>query len=155
MSVRQAQSGLFRVAHAPVSLEALRAPLHVAEAGGFCSFEGWVRNRNEGLPVEGLDYEVYEALALKEGEKILQEAREKFAIAQAVAMHRAGSLKVGDMAVWIGVSAPHRDAAFQACRYIIDEIKTRLPVWKREHYVGGEPQWVACHHQGAAHTHHS
>lgn len=146
MTLQNEKPSLFRVAHAPVPLEELRAPLHVAEAGGFCSFEGWVRNRNEGLPVEGLDYEVYEALALKEGEKILQEAREKFSITEAVAMHRGGALKVGDMAVWIGVSAPHRDAAFKACRYIIDEIKTRLPVWKREHYVGGSPQWVACHH---------
>lgn len=134
------------MASAPVDLNALREDLHLAEAGGFCTFEGWVRNRNEGRPVDGLEYESYEALAQLEGERIVAEALERFEISQAVAMHRTGSLKVGDVAVWIGVSAPHRDAAFRACRYIIDEIKHRVPVWKKEHYLDGDAEWVACHH---------
>ncbi|QDH17341.1 molybdenum cofactor biosynthesis protein MoaE [Swingsia samuiensis] len=143
----------FNVFSFPVDLNQLREELRLAEAGGFCSFEGWVRNHNEGHAVSGLEYEAYELLAQKEGERILEEARGRFEINHAVAMHRTGFLKIGDVAVWIGVSAPHRDAAFQACRYIIDEIKRRVPVWKKEHYVDGRAEWVACHHceNGAHH----
>lgn len=139
----------FLIAHHPVPPEELRQFLLAEQAGGYCSFEGWVRNHNEGWQVRALDYEVYESLAQKEGMLILQEAQEKFAMTGAVAMHRAGALAIGDIAVWIGVAAPHRDAAFRACRYIIDEIKHRLPVWKKEHYRDAESRWVACHH-----THH-
>lgn len=151
------------MAAAPVGLEALREELHLARAGGYCAFEGWVRETNEGREVRGLAYESYEPLALTEGQAILDEAHERFEISEAVAMHRTGSLKVGDVAVWIGVSAPHRDAAFRACRYIIDQIKARLPVWKKEHYCDGDTQWVACHHthgpeensgDGECHGHH-
>ncbi|MBF0852629.1 molybdenum cofactor biosynthesis protein MoaE [Gluconobacter wancherniae] len=143
----------FQMASEPVSIETLRAALHLAQAGGFCSFEGWVRNTNEGRPVDGLDYEAYDALATKEGERILDEAMARYDISHAVAMHRTGSLNVGDVAVWIGVSAPHRDAAFRACRYIIDEIKHRVPVWKNERYLDGDTQWVACHHTHRPHEH--
>lgn len=151
------------MAAAPVALEALREDLHLARAGGYCAFEGWVRETNEGREVSGLDYESYEPLALTEGQTILDEAHKRFEISEAIAMHRTGSLKVGDVAVWIGVSAPHRDAAFRACRFIIDQIKTRLPVWKKEHYLDGHTQWVACHHthgpeddscDGDCHGHH-
>ncbi|MXV43774.1 molybdenum cofactor biosynthesis protein MoaE [Saccharibacter sp. 17.LH.SD] len=136
----------FKIAHEPIDRQALQAPLHLSEAGGFCSFEGWVRNHNEGRAVNGLDYEVYEALATAEGRRILQEAQKKFSLSAASAVHRSGALCIGDIAVWIGVAAPHRDAAFKACRYIIDEIKKRLPVWKKEHYLDGDAQWVMCHH---------
>lgn len=135
----------FFVSAEPVDLAALRAELHLDEAGGFCVFEGWVRNRNEGRAVDGLDYESYEPLAVNEGMRIMEEACAQFAISGAVAMHRVGSLKIGDVAVWIGVSAPHRDAAFKACRYIIDEIKLRVPVWKKERYLDGDTEWIACH----------
>ena len=136
----------FLMADAAVDLNMLREGLHLAEAGGFCTFEGWVRNSNEGRPVDGLEYESYAALAEKEGARIIEEALARFEISHAVAMHRTGTLRVGDVAVWIGVSAPHRDAAFRACRYIIDEIKHRVPVWKKEHYLDGDAEWVACHH---------
>lgn len=136
----------FLMADAPVDLNALRDGLHLAAAGGFCTFEGWVRNSNEGRAVDGLEYEAYAALAVKEGERIIEEALVRFEISHAVAMHRTGTLRIGDVAVWIGVSAPHRDAAFRACRYIIDEIKHRVPVWKKEHYLDGDAEWVACHH---------
>lgn len=136
----------FHMAAEPISAEDLRAPLHLSRAGGYCSFEGWVRETNEGRAVSGLDYESYLPLAESEGARILAEAMARFDISEAVAMHRTGAIAVGGMAVWIGVSAPHRDAAFRACRYIIDEIKKRLPVWKKEHYLDGDTQWVACHH---------
>lgn len=112
--------------------------------GGFVTFEGWVRNRNDGQEVRQLEYQVYERLALKEGERILVEAAERFPIEQAFCAHRAGVLKIGDLAVWVAVSSVHRDAAFRACRYIIDEVKHRVPIWKKEHYVDGDSGWINC-----------
>ncbi|QDH14400.1 molybdenum cofactor biosynthesis protein MoaE [Formicincola oecophyllae] len=138
----------FMIAHADVDVAALREKLQARSAGGFCTFEGWVRDHNEGADVTALDYEVYEALAQKEGEAILAEACARFPVTGVAAMHRDGTLAVGGMAVWVGAAAAHREAAFDACRYVIDEIKARLPVWKREHYVNAPPQWVACHHRG-------
>lgn len=137
----------FFISTAPVDPAILRDELHLEEAGGFCAFEGWVRNRNDGRDVDGLDYESYAPLATAEGERILTEAMAHFDISNTIAVHRVGSLKIGDIAVWIGVSAPHRDAAFRACRYIIDEIKLRVPVWKRERYREGDTTWIACHQE--------
>jgi molybdopterin synthase catalytic subunit len=114
--------------------------------GGHVAFEGWVRNHNEGKTVLSLEYEAYAALAIQEGQRILSEAQEKFGITQALAIHRVGHLQIGDLAVWVGVASPHRKAAFLACSYIIDEIKHRLPIWKKEHYADGSAEWVACHH---------
>ena len=141
----------FRMAAEAVELSVLRQPLEQSGAGGYCSFEGWVRDTNEGRPVDGLDYEAYNELALSEGERIIEEALARYEITDAAAVHRTGSLKIGDLAVWIGVSSAHRDAAFRACRYIIDEIKHRLPIWKKERYLEGDTAWVACMHTERAH----
>jgi molybdopterin synthase catalytic subunit len=136
----------FRFSHESIEIAPLRAALMDPAAGGFASFEGWVRNHNEGLAVTRLEYEAFEALAVKEGERIIAEARERFPLLAAACVHRVGSLAIGDLAVWVGVSARHRDEAFQACRYIIDEVKHRLPIWKKEHYVNGDSGWVNCEH---------
>jgi molybdopterin synthase catalytic subunit len=120
----------------------LRTNLLDARAGAFASFEGWVRNVNEGRPVTALTYEAYVALAENEGDKILDEAVTRFAILDAICIHRIGTLALGDLAVWVGVSAGHRDAAFAACRWIIDEVKSRVPIWKREHYADGDADWL-------------
>ncbi len=112
------------------------------------TFEGWVRDRNEGQAVLALDYEAYAPLAEKEGGRILDEAREKFALVNAAAVHRVGHLRLGDLAVWVGVTAEHRGAAFDACRYIIDEAKARVPIWKKEHYVSGATAWINCATRG-------
>jgi len=69
---------------------------------------------------------------------------QQFPFLEACCVHRSGVLDIGDCAVWVGVSAPHRDEAFKACRFIIDEIKVRLPIWKKEHYVDGDSGWVNC-----------
>ena len=124
--------------------DALRRTLFDPAAGGYCAFEGWVRNRNDGHDVERLEYEAYEVLAVKEGEKILAEATEKFPHLRAHCVHRTGLLEIGDCAVWVGVCSPHRDEAFKACRFIIDALKVRLPIWKKEHYVSGDSGWVNC-----------
>ena len=132
----------FWLADAPVDLALLRRRVEHERAGAFASFEGWVRNHNEGRPVLGLRYESYVALAEAEGAKVVAEARERFALCAAVCVHRIGDLAIGDMAVWVGVSAPHRGAAFDACRYIIDEIKDRVPIWKHERYADGDAGWL-------------
>ena len=132
----------FALRAAPIDGAALRHRLQDHAAGGYCSFEGWVRNQHAGRAVTGLDYQAYDALALSEGEEILAEARVRFALVDACCEHRVGSLALGDVAVWIGVAAAHRDAAFTACRYIIDEVKRRVPIWKREHYADGDSGWI-------------
>jgi molybdopterin synthase catalytic subunit len=132
----------FTISASAIDPEALKRTL-AAETDGACvCFEGWVRDHNEGAPVTALEYEAHHALAEDEGEKILEEARERFAITNAKCEHRVGRLEIGDCAVWVGVSAPHRGAAFDACRYIIDETKRRVPIWKKEHYRDGHSGWV-------------
>ena len=132
----------FNLSNTPILIAPLRESLTHPTAGALASFEGWVRDHNEGQAVEGLRYEAYAALAEKEGERILDEALQRFAIVQARCMHRVGDLSIGEMAVWVGVSAAHRGAAFDACRYIIDEVKSRVPIWKQERYRQGGVDWL-------------
>jgi molybdopterin synthase catalytic subunit len=149
-------SASFSFSRAPLDVSALRRALADPACGGYAAFEGWVRDHNEGQRVRHLEYEAYEALAVREAERIIAEAGARFGVAHAACAHRVGDLEVGELAVWVGVSAAHRDEAFRACRYIIDEIKHRLPIWKKEHYVGGDSGWVNCERCAApsAHEHH-
>jgi len=125
----------------PIDIAPLRGQLLASGAGAYASFEGWVRDHSQGRAVLGLGYEAYGALAQAEGDKVLAEARANFVILDVACVHRVGNLAVGDLAVWVGVSAAHRDAAFAACRYVIDELKGRVPIWKRERYEDGEAVW--------------
>jgi molybdopterin synthase catalytic subunit len=134
----------FRFSRAPLDAARLRAALADPSCGGFASFEGWVRDHNEGARVQHLEYEAFVELAEREGERILQEAVARFGVTRAVCEHRLGDLQIGEVAVWVGVSAPHRHEAFLAARYIIDEVKHRVPIWKKEHYVNGDSGWVNC-----------
>ncbi len=129
---------------AEIHPEELRRELFDPAAGAYCGFEGWVRNRNEGQTVLRLEYEAYEPLVIKEGEAVIAEAREKYPHLHAHCVHRTGLLDIGECAVWVGVSSPHRDEAFLACRYIIDNLKQRLPIWKKEYYEDGHSGWVNC-----------
>jgi len=140
----------FRFTRTPLATDALRSQLADPACGGYAAFEGWVRDSNEGRPVRGLEYEAFEPLAVREGERIVAEAVARFGVSRAACVHRLGQLAIGDLAVWVGVSAPHRDEAFRACRYIIDEVKHRLPIWKKEHYLSGEAGWVNCERCAAA-----
>ena len=121
-----------------------------SSAGAFAGFEGWVRNYNDGHKVLQLEYEVYTPIAESEGRKIIQEAKERFDILDAQGIHRSGLLEIGECAVWVGVSSVHRNEAFDACRYIIDHIKVRLPIWKKEYYENGDSGWVNCEQCAAA-----
>lgn len=135
---------MFKLSKTVIEIEPLKSALTDPRAGALTTFEGWVRNHNEGHDVTSLEYEAMESLAVKEAEYIIAEAKEKFSIYQAICVHRQGVLQIGDLAVWLGVTAAHRGEAFDACRYIIDEIKTRLPIWKKEHYKNGTSGWVNC-----------
>jgi molybdopterin synthase catalytic subunit len=132
----------FAIAAKPFDIAPLRERLLRADAGAYASFEGWVRNHNEGRAALGLRYDAYIALAETEGAAIVEEALATFAIADAACVHRIGDLDVCDLAVWVGVSAAHRDAALTACRWIIDEVKTRVPIWKHELYAEGDAAWL-------------
>ncbi len=142
----------FRFSHSPIDIAPLRDELVDTHCGGYTSFEGWVRDHNEGQQVLHLEYEAFEALGLTEGEKIMAEARERFGVTRALCVHRLGDLGLKEVAVWVGVATAHRDEAFKACRYIIDEVKHRVPIWKKEHYVSGDSGWVNCE-RCAVHAH--
>ena len=126
----------------------LKRSLEADSAGACVTFEGWVRDNNDGAAVVALEYEAHAAIAEEEGAKIVREALERFEVSAARCEHRVGKLAIGDCAVWVGVTAVHRGAAFDACRFVIEEIKRSLPVWKRERFADGE-EWVEGHAPGA------
>ena len=126
-------------------------------AGAYCSYEGWVRDFNRGKPVTSLHYEAYAQMAPAIAASIIAEAKAKFTIAQAAIVHRTGRLSVGEIAVWIGVTAHHRGDTFSACRYLIDNVKCRLPIWKKELYADGGEAWIDgndCHCAAEEHRPH-
>jgi len=135
---------IFSITDQCLDPEALKAELTRESAGAFVSFEGWVRDHNDGAAVTALEYEAHASLASKEGQQILAEAVERFDVLAVSGLHRTGHLAIGECAVWVGVSAAHRGIAFDACRYIIDELKQRVPIWKKEHYRDGPSSWVNC-----------
>ena len=132
----------FSLSESAIAGDSLRGELESGRIGAIAIFEGRVRDHNDGRAVRGLAYEAYAELAEAEGARIIAEARARFGIAQALCVHRVGELALGELAVWVGVSAAHRDAAFAACRYVIDEVKARVPIWKREHYAEGGAEWL-------------
>jgi len=150
----------FRFTQTAIDTESARRELQDLGSGGYASFEGWVRDHNEGQEVTGLEYEAFQELAVKEGERIVAEALRRFPVKHALCIHRVGSLGLGEMAVWVGVSSAHRSETFDACRFIIDEVKHRLPIWKKEQYRNGDSGWVNCErcaaepqHSHAEHLH--
>lgn len=140
----------FAVSDRVIDLRVFREQLLDRSCGGYVQFDGWVRDHNEGQQVLQLEYEVYEPLAVKEGKKIIQEAIKRFGVSNACAIHRSGLMDLSEVAVVVGVSSPHRGEAFDACRYIIDQAKVRLPIWKKEYYASGKSEWVNC--QRCAHA---
>jgi molybdopterin synthase catalytic subunit len=114
------------------------------ESGGIDVFIGTVRNATKGKKVVKLEFEAYEPMAIAEMEKIAKQAFEKWPVQKVLIHHRTGVLEVGEVPVVIAVSAAHRAAAFDACRYIIDTLKQTVPIWKKEIFEDGEV-WVAAH----------
>lgn len=136
----------FLLSDTPLDAAACRAALVAlvppGAAGAVVAFEGLVRNHADGRPVASLEYHAYDALALSEGARVVAEARERFAVEAIYAVHRTGHLALGETAVWVGAAAAHRHDAFEACRWALDAVKARVPIWKREHYADGPAEWV-------------
>jgi molybdopterin synthase catalytic subunit len=125
----------------PIAIEEVVAAVSHDGAGAVATFLGLVRNRNEGLAVERLEYHAYVTMAERELAAIATEIEAEIAGAKVACLHRIGDLRVGDAAVVCAASAPHRGEAFRACRELIDRVKARVPIWKREH-SGDGPHWV-------------
>lgn len=113
-----------------------------ARAGGFVTFDGKVRNDHRDREVIALEYEAFDELVLSEGNRLLTEAVAQHDLLEARCIHRVGRLAVGETAVWIGVAAPHRREAFEACEWILDQLKRRVPIWKKEHFADGDSGWI-------------
>jgi molybdopterin synthase catalytic subunit len=126
----------------PLDAAALLAEVASTAAGASTLFVGTVREVNAGREVRGIDYSAYAGMAEREMAAIAEEAAARFAIAAVVVEHRVGTLALGEASIVIAVSAARRAAAMDAQRYLIEEIKARVPVWKREHYADGERAWV-------------
>jgi molybdopterin synthase catalytic subunit len=134
----------FRLVDSTIDPAALLAGLDDKAAGACVTFEGRVRESNEGRVVVGLEYETYKALAEKEGLRIMDETAAKFPVLGAICVHRTGKLALGELAVWVAVTAAHRGGAFEASRFIIDQVKERVPIWKKEYYRDGTTDWINC-----------
>lgn len=132
----------FALSSEALNSAAFREMLFSTGAGAFCSFEGWVREENEGRRVVELAFTTYPQLAEKVGSRMVATAIESFDLRGAILRHRVGALRLGDLAVWIGATAAHRESAFAGCRWLIEEVKRDLPIWKRESYADGSHSWV-------------
>ena len=132
----------FSLTESAIDPASLAESLHDPAAGAEVTFDGRVRNHNAGQAVGHLEYQAYPALAVPTGQRILAEEAERFGIIRAIAVHRTGSLAIGESAVWIGVASAHRGAAFDAARSIMERLKYELPVWKKETYADGRTEWV-------------
>ncbi|MDB6165623.1 MAG: thiF [Lacunisphaera sp.] len=135
---------MFELTATPIDPAALQARLTGPAAGALTIFEGRVRNHHLGRPVTHLDYEAFDELAQTEGEAIVNETESIYSGVKVLCVHRTGSLQIGEAAVWIGVSSAHRQAGFAACRHVIEELKLRLPIWKKEHHADGPSEWINC-----------
>ena len=125
----------------PIQLPGLIAEVSGPDRGGVASFLGTVRDHHEGRAVRGLEYTAYEPMAEEVCREILLEAAARWPV-RVTLRHRLGDLAIGDVAVAVAAAGGHRDEAFAACRYVIEELKRRVPIWKKETYLDGEVQWV-------------
>jgi molybdopterin synthase catalytic subunit len=129
------------LSHAPLDLSALTTQVAAPQRGAVATFLGVVRDHHQGRAVTGLDYSAYAPMAERIAAEIVIEAERRWPVKVAL-RHRLGALAVGDAAVAVVVAGDHRDEAFAACRFVIEEVKRRVPIWKREHYADGTSDWV-------------
>jgi molybdopterin synthase catalytic subunit len=127
---------------APIDLSDLLAAVSEPHCGAVTLFVGTVRSDNGGRAVTGIDYSAYQDMAIRELGRIADEATERFGAVRVRVVHRLGYLSVGEASVAIATAHPHRAEALDASRYVIEALKTRVPIWKREHYVDGAREWV-------------
>ena len=121
----------------PIAVQKVSDRLKLPEDGAAVVFEGFVRNQTRGRRTLYLDYEAYEAMALKQMEALAREARSRFAIREVSLVHRLGRLEIGETSVLIVVASAHRAPAFEACRWLIDTLKKTVPIWKKEYFEDG------------------
>ncbi len=139
---------VFRIVREPIEPNALETAIRAGD-GGVVTFLGIVRDSDdEGKPVSALEYEAFEPMALREFEIIASEARARFGDVRVAIAHRVGEVRAGEISVAVLASAGHRGAAFEACRYAIDEVKSRAAIWKRELYADGSARWRATNPGG-------
>jgi molybdopterin synthase catalytic subunit len=131
-----------RLTSGPIDVPELIGEVAAADRGAIALFLGTVRNSNEGRPVTGIDYSAYDAMAVAEMNRIIAEAAGMFPGISIALEHRIGTLRIGDVSVAIACGHAHRAPAMDANRYVIEELKQRVPIWKREHYVDGTSEWV-------------
>lgn len=132
-----APRGEVRIVREPISTQAVLAALKRPEDGAAVVFEGVVRDNTRGRRTLYLDYEAYEAMALKQMEELAEQARDRFGVVGVSILHRLGRLEIGETSVLIVVASAHRGAAFDACRWIIDTLKKTVPIWKKEYFEDG------------------
>jgi molybdopterin synthase catalytic subunit len=132
-----ASGDLILLVDKPIDADALVHHVRTVADGAIVTFDGCVRNQSHGRPTLYLDYEAYEAMALAKMQEIAAEVHAKFSIDRVAIAHRLGRLEIGETSVFIAVSAPHRAAAFDACRYAIDTLKRAVPIWKKEYFEDG------------------
>lgn len=128
----------------PIDVAALTAEVARVANGATLLFIGTVRDVNDGRGVTGMEYSAYESMAQHELVDIVHEAARQFGTGDIVVEHRLGTLELGDASIVIAVAHPHRGPAYDASRYVIEQIKRRVPIWKREHYVDGTREWVGA-----------
>jgi molybdopterin synthase catalytic subunit len=131
-----------RIVSRVIDVPALTHEVAADGRGAISIFLGTVRNSNDGRPVSGIDYSAYDAMAIAEMNRIIAEASARFEDVAIAVEHRIGTLQVGDVSVAIACGHPHRGPALDANRYVIEELKKRVPIWKREHYLDGSSEWV-------------
>ena len=134
---------MYELTREPIDVRALEGRVRTDACGAVVSFSGIVRERSDdGRLVTGLSYEAHETMAAQEFARIADEARERFGPCDIAVVHRTGDLRIGETAVAVAVASAHRAPAFDACEYVIDELKARAPIWKKEHYAdGGDSVW--------------
>lgn len=130
------------IVRTPLDPAALLAEAASVANGATILFVGTVREISEGQPVTGIEYAAYESMAARELDAIVAEAASRFATSDIIVEHRIGRLELGEASVAIAVAHPHRAEAYDASRFIIEELKRRVPIWKREEYVDGTREWV-------------
>ena len=131
-----------RITSHPIDAAALLAEVTTPADGAVLLFWGVVRNQNDGREVNGLEYEAYAEMAEAKLREIVGEAAERWRVGEIAVVHRIGKLNVGEASVGIAVAAPHRGEVYEASRYVIEELKRRVPIWKREHYLDGPSAWL-------------
>ena len=144
MSKVKTESTWAGVGQEPLDMQAADAFLRAPEAGGVCLFAGTTRRQGAGdSPTTHLEFEAYEAMALQEMQRLMGEAQRQWPdLQRTVLLHRLGDVPLEEASVVTGASAPHREGAFAACRFLIDRLKEQVPLWKREHYADGRARWI-------------